>query len=154
MPDQDSYPLHGEIIDSSTRDEQAAAALVTAGAFVSIADRHVATAERDEVVGYILRRRLAPNIAEARLATMFAQQGVRLGEPDFANVVIEALRPIAGLSLAPEVIAIAERVAAADEDVHPYELQAITLLRLITSALPRARLVRPVGARRKVLGEL
>jgi hypothetical protein len=46
MADADPYPpIQGEIIDRRTCDEQAALALVTAGALVAIADRHVAAIE-------------------------------------------------------------------------------------------------------------
>jgi hypothetical protein len=39
-----------------------------------------------------------------------------------------------------------ERVAAADDDVHPHEVQAIKLLRLLTLVLPRSK---PVGPARE-----
>jgi len=144
MPEQDLCPpIHGEVVDSSTRDERAAAALVTAGAFVSSADRHVAPVEHEEVVRYIIHRQLAPTLAQARLARMFDERRRRLEEPDFANVVIDMLRPIAGSSLASDVIEISRRVAAADGNMHPYEEQAITLLRLITSSLPMSKPAKP-----------
>ena len=62
--------------------------------------------------------------------------------------VIDTLRPISDLPLSSHLIELSERVAAADEDVHPHELQAIKLLRLLTQVLPRARPVGPaaVGA--------
>jgi hypothetical protein len=58
-------------------------------------------------------------------------------------VIIETLRPIAGLSLSSEVMAISERVAVVDDHIHPHELQAIKFLRLITLSLPRSKLVKP-----------
>jgi hypothetical protein len=41
-------------------------------------------------------------------------------------VVIEALRPLAGLSLTSVVVRTAERVAAADRKIHPSEDKAIS----------------------------
>ena len=52
------------------------------------------------------------------------------------NVVIEALRPLAGLSLTSVVVRTAERVAAADRKIHPSEEKAISLIRLIMMSLP------------------
>ena len=71
----------------------------------------------------------------------------RLEEPDFANVVIETLRPVSDLPLSSHLIELSERVAAADEDVHPHEVQAIKLLRLLTLVLPRSKPVPPAAAR-------
>jgi hypothetical protein len=155
MVDADSYPpIQGEIIDRRTCDEQAVLALVTAGALVAIADRHVAVIERGEVVRYIRHQRLAAPITEPRLATMFNERALRLKEPDAANGVIEALLPIAGLF---DVMAISERVAVVDDKIHSHELQAIKLLRLITLSLPRSKLVKPARgacrAERPRLGE-
>jgi tellurite resistance protein len=144
MANADSLPpIQGEIIDPRMCDEQAALALVTAGALVAIADRHVAVIERDEVVRYFSHQGLAAHLTEPRLATMFNERALRLEEPDFANVVIEALRPVGTLSLSSEVMAIAERVAVVDDNIHPHELQAIKLLRLITFSLPHSKLVKP-----------
>jgi hypothetical protein len=51
-------------------------------------------------------------------------------------VIVEKLRPLAGLSLASVVIRTAERVAAADRQIHRNELQAIKLIRLFMASLP------------------
>ena len=101
--------------------------------------------EREEVVRFIRDRALAPHIPEARLASMFDELAERLEQPDFANVVIDTLRPVSDLPLASHLLEISERVAAADEDVHPHEVQAIKLLRLLTLVLPRAKQVAPVA---------
>ncbi|AMA57552.1 TerB family tellurite resistance protein [Bradyrhizobium sp. CCGE-LA001] len=132
-----------EIADPSTLNEQAAAALVIAGALVAVADRRVSPVERDEVMRFIRDRDLAPHIEDDRLLAMFDALAERLEEPDFANVVIDTLRPVSNMPLSAHLMELSERVAAADEDVHPHEVQAIKLLRLLTLALPRAKPVAP-----------
>ena len=134
-----SNPIEPEITEPSRFKEQAAVALVIAGALVAVADRRVSPVERDEVIRFIRERDLAPHISDDRLSSMFDELAVRLEEPDFANVVIETLRPVSDLPLSSHLIELSERVAAADEDVHPHEVQAIKLLRLLTLVLPRAK---------------
>lgn len=138
-----SHPIEIEITDPSSLNEQAAVALVIVGALVAVADRQVAPVERDEVVRFIRDRKLAPHIADDRLYAMFDELAERLEEPDFANVVIDHLRPVSDLPLSSHLMELSERVAAADEDVHPHEVQAIKLLRLLTLVLPRAKRVAP-----------
>ncbi|QOZ76368.1 TerB family tellurite resistance protein [Bradyrhizobium sp. CCBAU 53351] len=128
-----------EIAEPSSLNEQAAAALVIAGALVAVADRQVSPVERDEVIRFIRDRGLAPHIDDERLFAMFDALAERLEEPDFANVVIDTLRPVSNMPLSSHLMELSERVAAADEDVHPHEVQAIKLLRLLTLALPRAK---------------
>ncbi len=140
-------PVAADITEPARLHEQAAAALVIAGALVAVADRRVIAVEREEVVRFIRDRALAPHIPEQRLFAMFDELAERLEQPDFANVVIDTLRPVSDLPLAPHLIDISERVAAADEDVHPHEVQAIKLLRLLTVVLPRAKPVLPVAIR-------
>jgi tellurite resistance protein len=141
-----SNPIEIEITEPSSLNEQAAVALVIVGALVAVADRSVSPVERDEVVRFIRDRKLAPHIPDDRLYAMFDELAERLEEPDFANVVIDNLRPVSDLSLSAHLMELSERVAAADEDVHPHELQAIKLLRLLTLVLPRAKQVAPSGA--------
>ena len=119
------------IIDAGKCDEQIVAALVTAGALVAVADRHVDPIERDEVVNYIKERRLVPGFAAPCIAALFDERARLLQEPDFLNVVIDALRPVPRLSLSSDVIEIAERVAAADRHFDLCEQRAIKLIRLI-----------------------
>ncbi|MET4385298.1 tellurite resistance protein TerB [Bradyrhizobium sp. F1.4.3] len=142
-----SNPIELEITEPSSLNEQAAVALVIAGALVAVADRRVSPVERDEVIRFISDRKLAPHISDDRLFAMFDELTERLEEPDFANVVIDTLRPISNLSLSSHLIELSERVAAADEDVHPHEVQAIKLLRLLTLVLPRAKQVTPSAVR-------
>lgn len=141
-----SNPIEIEITEPSSLNEQAAAALVIVGALVAVADRRVSPVERDEVIRFIRDRRLAPHISDERLYAMFDELAERLEEPDFANVVIDTLRPVSNLPLSSHLMELSERVAAADEDVHPHEVQAIKLLRLLTLVLPRAKPVMPSAA--------
>ena len=135
----DTNSIEAEITEPSRFNEQAAVALVISGALVAVADRRVSPVERDEVIRFIRERGLAPHISDDRLSSMFDELAARLEEPDFANVVIDTLRPVSDLPLSSHLIELSERVAAADEDVHPHEVQAIKLLRLLTLVLPRAR---------------
>lgn len=145
--DELSSPVSVEITEPSSLQEQTAAALVIAGALVAVADRRVAAVEREEVIRFIRDRALAPHVSDTRLARLFDELAVRLEQPDFANVVIDTLRPIADLSLSSHLIDLSERVAVADEDVHPHEVQAIKLLRLLTLVLPRSKPVPSRGVR-------
>lgn len=121
----------GELGNPFDRDEQAMTALVTAGALVALADGRVDAVERDAVVDYIDRRRLAPAVSRRRVAEFFEERVRRLQDRDFTDLIIEAFRPVAHLCLALEVIRIAERTAAADGRLHPYEVQVIALIRLL-----------------------
>lgn len=141
-----SNPIELELTEPSSLNEQAAVALVIVGALVAVADRRVSPVERDEVIRFIRDRRLAPHISDERLYAMFDELAERLEEPDFANVVIDTLRPVSNLPLSSHLMELSERVAAADEDVHPHEVQAIKLLRLLTLVLPLAKPVVPSAA--------
>ncbi len=127
------------IIEPSERDLRAATALVTAGALVAIADKQADTTERKETVRYIDDRQLVPTIAGLDVARLFDERVLRLEQPDFVNVAIEALRPASELSLGPDIIELAERVAAADRHMHSSEWQAIRLITLITMSLPQSK---------------
>ncbi|WBL81633.1 TerB family tellurite resistance protein [Bradyrhizobium xenonodulans] len=142
-----SNPIEIEITEPSSLNEQAAVALVIAGALVAVADRRVSPVERDEVIRFIRDRDLAPHMSDERLFAIFDELAERLEEPDFANVVIDTLRPVSNMSLSSHLMELSERVAAADEDVHPHEVQAIKLLRLLTLVLPRAKPVTPNAVR-------
>jgi tellurite resistance protein TerB len=115
-------------------------ALLTAGAFVAVADGCVDSAEREEAVRYI-DQAIMPKMAKARVAELFDQCAQLLQDRNFAEVVVEALRPVPALSLTPAVIEIAEWVAVADGTVHSNEVQAIRLIRLITIALPEPQAI-------------
>jgi tellurite resistance protein len=121
----------GELSNPFERDEQAMAALVTAGAFVALSDGRVDPIEREETVDYIDRHRLAPTISRQRLAEFFDGRVDRLQDRDFAELITESFRPVPRLSLACDVIRIAERIAAVDGRIHPNEVHVIALMRLI-----------------------
>jgi tellurite resistance protein len=130
----------GKIHDPSTSEHDPIYALLMAGAFVAVADGRVDSAEREEAIHYI-DRSIRPKMAKARIAELFDQCAQLLQDRDFADAVLEALRPVPALSLTSAVIEIAERVAAADGRVHSSEAQAIRLIRLITVALPEPQVI-------------
>jgi tellurite resistance protein TerB len=133
--------IPGGLRDPFDCDEQAVKALVTVGAFVALADGRVDAIERDEVVDYIDRRALAPTISPQRIAEFFDACVSRLDDRDFADLIVDALRPVAALSLGFDVIRIAERVAAADRRVDPNEARLIRLMQLIMMNCPDPRTV-------------
>jgi tellurite resistance protein len=128
--------ISGELRDPFDYDEQAVKALVAVGAFVALADGRVQAIERDEAVRYIDQRRLAPTISQERIAEFFDDRARRLQNTDFADVIVEALRPAAALSLNFDAVRIAELVAAADNHLVPNEAQMIRIIRLITMPFP------------------
>jgi tellurite resistance protein len=131
--------IPGELRDAFDCDEQIVKALITVGAFVALADGHVDGIERDEAVNYIDRQGLAPTISRQRIAEFFDARARHLEGRDFADLIAEALRPVAALSLTFDVIRVAELVAAADRHLDPNEEQMVRLIRLIarTSLEPR-----------------
>jgi tellurium resistance protein TerD len=121
--------IAGELRDPFDCDEEIVKALVTVGAFVALTDGRIDPIERDETVDYIHRQALAPTISRQRIAEFFDVRAGYFQDRDFADLIVEALRPIAALSLSCDVIRIAERVAAADGHVDPDEAQVIRLIR-------------------------
>src|SRR6516162_5450951 len=133
----------GELRDPFDFDEQVVKALVTAGAFVALADGSLETVERQEAVNYIDRQRLAPTISRQRVGEFFDACAQHLEDRDFADLIAEALRPVAALSLTFDVVRIAELVAAADRHVDPNEAQVIRLIRLMVAPSPEPKAVNP-----------
>jgi tellurite resistance protein len=123
----------GELGNPFDRDEEAITALVTAGALVALSDGRVDSIERDAVIDYIDRRRLAPAISRDRIAKFFDARVRALQGRDFAELVVAAFRPVVRLRFAAEVMRLAERTAAADGRLSSSEVQMITLMRLIIS---------------------
>jgi tellurite resistance protein len=132
----------GKIGDPFSSEHDPIYALLTAGAFVAVADGRVDSAERKEAVRYI-DQVIRPKMTKARIAELFDQCAQGLQDRNFADVVLEALRPVPALSLTSAVIEIAERVAAADGTLDSNEAQAIRLIRLITVALPEPHAINP-----------
>ena len=112
-------------------DEELMQALVTVGALVALADGQVEPVERHELVNFIHRQGFVPTISQDRIAEAFDNRVRQIEDRDGANVTAEALRPLAGLSLASVVVRTAGRVAAANQKIHPGELQALKLIRLM-----------------------
>jgi tellurite resistance protein TerB len=132
----------GKIRDPFSSEHDPIYALLTAGAFVAVADGRVDSAERKEAVRYI-DQVIRPKMTKARIAELFDQCAQVLQDRNFADVVLEALRPVPALSLTSAVIEIAEGVAAADGTLDSNEAQAIRLIRLITVALPEPHAINP-----------
>jgi hypothetical protein len=87
------------------------------------------------LLNFIDRQQLAPTIPRTDIAEVFDRRVQQLEDRDSAEVIIENLRPLVGLSLASVVLRTAQRVAAADRQIHPGELQALELIRLIMTSL-------------------
>ena len=134
--------LASKIYDPSTSEHDPIYALLMAGAFVAVADGRVDSAEREEAIHHI-DRSIRPKMAKARIAELFDQCAQLLQDRDFADAVLEALRPVPALSLTSAVIEIAEGVAAADGTLDSDEAQVIRLIRLITVALPEPHAINP-----------
>ena len=118
-----------------SRDEDVLRGLVTAGAFVALADRRVEETERDELVNFIDRQQFVPSIPRAEIAELFDRRVRQFEKRDSAELIIENLRPLVGLSLGSIVLRTAERVALADRRIHPSESQALDLIRLVMTSL-------------------
>ena len=122
------------------RDDEVMQALITTGAFVSLADGQVETSERDELVNFLVGRQLVAGMSKRKIGEEFDRRVRYLRGGDKIEIVVEALRRLAGLSLSSVVVRIAELVAAADGHLHPNELMAIKLIRLVMITLPTSRL--------------
>ena len=131
-------------------DELIVKALVTVSAFVALADGRLDAIERDDAVNYIERQRLAPTISRERIAEFFDARARHLEDRDFADLIAEALRPVAALSLTFDVIRIAALVAAADRHLDPNEAQVVSLIRLISK--PAAQTKAIGSARHRCIG--
>ena len=133
--------ISGEFRDPFDCDEHVVKALITVAAFVALADGRLDAVERDEAVNYIDRRHLAPTISRQRVAEFFDARARQLDDRDFADLIAEALRPMAALSLTFDVVRIAELVAAADRHIDPNEARVISLIRLISMTSPELKTV-------------
>jgi hypothetical protein len=71
-----------------------------------------------------------------RVSEFFDDRARRLQDGDFADMIVDALRPAAAFSRISDAVQIAELVAAADGHVVPNEAQVIRLIRLITITSP------------------
>lgn len=127
--------ISGEFSDPFDCDEQIVKALTTMSAFVALADGCVDAIEREEAVNYIEQSRLAPSISRQRIGEFFDSQAQHLEDRDCADLIAAALRRTAALSLAFDVVRIAELTAAADRHIDANEVQVIKLIRLIVASV-------------------
>ncbi len=124
---------------SAQGDREVMQALVTAGALVALADGQVDAIERDALVDFIDRQRLTPTISQHEIALAFDNRVRQLETRDSVDMIVQAFQPLAGRSLASIVVRTAERVAAADRQIHRGELNALKLIRLLLMTLPNKR---------------
>jgi tellurite resistance protein len=129
-------PIERKLDRLNYRDDEMMHALVTAGALVAVADGQVQAVERGELVNFVDRRGFVSTISRHEIAETFDVRVRQLEERRSAEVIVENFRPLAGLSLASVVVRTAERVAAADRRIHPSELGALKLIRLVMISLP------------------
>ena len=120
-------------------DQEVMQALVTAGAMVASADGVVAPVERAELANFIFQQGFVHSISLQEIAAAFDVRVQMLDDRNAANVILDSLRPLAGLSLGSVVVRVAQRVAAADKIILERELQAINLIRLIMMELSARR---------------
>ena len=73
------------------RDEQLMQALVTAGAFVALADGYVKDVERHELVSYVDGNDLVPTIAQREIIEAFDNRVREIEDRGSANVIVDAL---------------------------------------------------------------
>jgi tellurite resistance protein len=113
------------------RDDTVLQALVTAAAFVALADGQADAVEREELINFVDRQGFVPSISRDEIGRAFDNRVRQLEERDRAETVAQALRPLAGLPLASIVIRTARQVAAADWYLHPGEARALKLIGLV-----------------------
>jgi tellurite resistance protein len=113
------------------RDEEMLRALVTAGAFVALADGRVDLVEREALLQFIDRESLVPSISQDEIGRFFDGRVQQIKDQCDEIDIVEPLRPLTGLSSASAVVGAAEGVAAADLQIHPREVEALNLIRRI-----------------------
>jgi tellurite resistance protein len=91
--------------------------------------RHVKPVERDELLNFIEQQGFAPDTAKGDIRELFDSRLRQLEDRHTLDTIIHALRPLAGLSLSSTVVRTAERIAMADRDLHPSELEALNVIR-------------------------
>jgi tellurite resistance protein len=106
-------------------------ALVTAGAFVALADGRVDPVEREALLQFIDRQSLVPSISQDEIGRFFDGRVQQIKDQCDEIDIVEPLRPLTGLSSASSVVGAAERVAAADLQIHPREVEVLNLIRRI-----------------------
>jgi len=112
-------------------DEEILRALVAAGAFVALADGRVDPVEREAFLSFIDRQSLVPSISQDEIGRFFDGRVQQIKNQCDEIDIAEPLRPLTGLPSASAVVGAAERVAAADLQIHPREVEALNLIRRI-----------------------
>ena len=110
------------------QDEEAMQALVAAGVFMALADGQVQLVERH-------REGLVPPTSRCDIGEMFDSRVRQLESGRSFDAVAGALRPMAGSPLASVLVRSAERIAAADRDLHRSEVEALRFIRRILNDL-------------------
>jgi tellurite resistance protein len=113
------------------QDEEAMQALVAACAFMAVADGRVQLVEREELLNFVNREGLVPPTSRCDIGEMFDSRVRQLESARSFDAVAGALRPMAGSPLSSVVVRSAERIAAADRDLHPSEVDALRFIRRI-----------------------
>ena len=113
------------------QDEEAMQALVTAGAFTALADGQVQFVERDELLNFIDSQGLVPPASRCDIGEIFDSRVRQLESARSFDALAGVLRPLAGSPLASAVVRSAERIAAADRDLHRSEVEALRFIRRI-----------------------
>jgi tellurite resistance protein len=103
---------------------------------VALAYGELSPVERGELLRFIEEQGFVPTISQQDAAAAFDNRVRELEDRLGANVILESLHPLAGLSLASVVVRTAKRVAAADRKIHRGEQRALDLLRLVLNILP------------------
>src|ERR1700751_1645253 len=78
-------------------DEEKIQALVTAGAFMALADGHVKHVERDELLNFVEQQGFATKAARRDIREVFDSRLRQLENGHTLCTIIDALRPLAGL---------------------------------------------------------
>ena len=113
------------------QDEEAMQALVAACAFMAVADGQVQLVERDELLNFVNREGLVPPTSRCDIGEIFDSRVRQLESARSFDALAGVLRPLAGSPLASAVVRSAERIAAADRDLHRSEVEALRFIRRI-----------------------
>jgi hypothetical protein len=109
--------------------------------------------ERDELVDFVDRQGFVPTFSRREIAEAFANRVRQLKDRDSASVIVESLHPLVGQSLSSIVVRTAERVAAADRQMHAGEVRALELIQLHHDAASGATITARDVASRTRLGD-
>jgi tellurite resistance protein len=116
-------------------------ALVTAGAFIALADGRADSLERAALADF-MEKSLLFTVSRDDIVQAFDRCVRQLEVRNDPLVILESFQVLAGRSMASVVVRLSEQVAGADRKIHPGELDALELVRLMLMKLahrvPRA----------------